>query len=158
MGGEILYHGPVLAAANRFSALGHPCPPAYNHADWLLETLVMSKLDDAQRNELHMEFGPNNFAPFGRAAYLSEATTTTATNLSAKTATAVTDPKGIALPWRLQALVLLQRGWRISRGSIWSNELAILNVRAVCIRQSMRRNPWGGRRSMKPNRPVSRTL
>jgi len=35
--GKVLYSGPAAAAAAYFAAAGHPCPPTFNPADWLLD-------------------------------------------------------------------------------------------------------------------------
>lgn len=35
--GRVMYSGPAAAAAAYFAAAGHPCPPAFNPADWLLD-------------------------------------------------------------------------------------------------------------------------
>jgi len=110
--GEAVFHGPVSTAAERFAALGHPCPAGYNHADWLLEVLVMGLLSPEQAASLREECGPASVKPFRSVAESS------ATKVG----------RGVRAPWSYQLAILFRRGWRVSRTSLWSYQEAVLQV------------------------------
>mmetsp|Transcript_66018 Transcript_66018/g.175785 ORF Transcript_66018/g.175785 Transcript_66018/m.175785 type:complete len:632 (+) Transcript_66018:111-2006(+) len=110
--GAAVFHGPVSTAAERFAALGHPCPAGYNHADWLLEVLVMGLLSPEQAASLREECGPASVKPFRSVAESS------ATKVG----------RGVRAPWSYQLAILFRRGWRVSRTSLWSYQEAVLQV------------------------------
>jgi len=112
--GETLFHGPTLAAADNLAKLGLPCPPQFGHAEWLIDVLVMDRLSASQYDHLRSEHGPAGFKPFKQPR--------------ASTGSETASLHDERLPWSAQATVLFERCWKVSRGSIWSTELSLLNL------------------------------
>uniref|UniRef100_A0A7S0Q580 ABC transporter domain-containing protein n=1 Tax=Coccolithus braarudii TaxID=221442 RepID=A0A7S0Q580_9EUKA len=109
--GEALYQGPTLEAANRFATLGLPCPATFGHAEWLLEALVLERFGEVELDALRAEHGVAAFAPFAR-----------------HTGAAAASAPDEKLPWLAQVRVLVSRCWKVAKGSLWSYELATLQL------------------------------
>uniref|UniRef100_A0A7S0J5Y4 ABC transporter domain-containing protein n=1 Tax=Calcidiscus leptoporus TaxID=127549 RepID=A0A7S0J5Y4_9EUKA len=111
--GETLFHGPTLSATACFARIGLPAPPQFGHAEWLIDVLVMDRLSATQYDQLRSEYGPAGFDAFGQ--------------LKAATGSETVTLHDEQLGWGKQVAVLFGRCWKISSGSIWSTELALLN-------------------------------
>ena len=129
--GGLIYSGEARAAAEYFGGIGHPCPAGYNHADWLIQLVVMDVLTEEQIEKLEAAFsgGGDGHKNGGGAHAMGNGAARDASSLAAAPAVG---PGAASKPsFAFEVRVLARRAWLQTK--LWSNELGFLYVALAAL-------------------------